>query len=97
MQLAPWLRWEIHRSNKETKAYEDLRRDNVLWEEELGRMLIPCAALTERLAFFQSIHSISSNLLSVCAPWLQSEATFPPFLRTQSGEESRVESMYVQG
>ncbi|CAG8883863.1 unnamed protein product [Penicillium salamii] len=44
MELAPWLRQEIRRSNKEIKAlgiiHEDLRRDNVLWNEELGRALI---------------------------------------------------------
>lgn len=44
MELGPWLRQEIHRSNKEIKAlginHEDLRRDNVLWNEELGRALI---------------------------------------------------------
>ncbi|CAG8934968.1 unnamed protein product [Penicillium salamii] len=44
MELAPWLRKEIRRSNKEIKAlgiiHEDLRRDNVLWNEELGRALI---------------------------------------------------------
>ncbi|KAL4872560.1 hypothetical protein BDV12DRAFT_133885 [Aspergillus spectabilis] len=44
MELAPWLRQEIHRSNKEIKAlgiiHEDLRRDNILWNKELGRALI---------------------------------------------------------
>lgn len=44
MELAPWLHREIRRSNKEIKAlgiiHEDLRRDNVLWNEELGRALI---------------------------------------------------------
>ena len=44
MELTPHLRREIHRSNKEVKAlgiiHEDLRRDNVLWCEELGRALI---------------------------------------------------------
>lgn len=44
MELAPWLRQEIHRSNKEIKAlgiiHEDLRRDNILWNEELRRVLI---------------------------------------------------------
>ncbi|THC89327.1 hypothetical protein EYZ11_011230 [Aspergillus tanneri] len=44
MELAPWLRQEIHRSNKEIKAlgivHEDIRRDNILWNEELGRALI---------------------------------------------------------
>jgi RIO-like serine/threonine protein kinase len=44
MELAPWLRQEIRRSNKEIKTlgiiHEDLRRDNILWNEELGRALI---------------------------------------------------------
>jgi hypothetical protein len=44
MELTQGLRREIHRSNKEIKAlgiiHEDLRRDNVLWSEELGRALI---------------------------------------------------------
>ncbi|KAL4997894.1 hypothetical protein BDV10DRAFT_168252 [Aspergillus recurvatus] len=44
MELAPWLRQEIRRSNKEIKAlgivHEDLRRDNILWNKELGRALI---------------------------------------------------------
>lgn len=44
MELKPWLRQEIHRSNKEVEAlgivHEDLRRDNILWNEELGRALI---------------------------------------------------------
>ncbi|KAL7649127.1 hypothetical protein ACMYSQ_012472 [Aspergillus niger] len=44
MELTPHLRREIHRSNKEVKAlgiiHEDLRRDNVLWCEEIGRALI---------------------------------------------------------
>ncbi|KAJ5726573.1 uncharacterized protein N7483_007930 [Penicillium malachiteum] len=44
MDLTPRLRREIHKSNKEIKAlgiiHEDLRRDNVLWSEELGRALI---------------------------------------------------------
>ena len=44
MELAPWLRQEIHRSNKEIKAlgiiHEDLRRDNILWNKELGRAMI---------------------------------------------------------
>ncbi|KAL4931879.1 uncharacterized protein BDV17DRAFT_279971 [Aspergillus undulatus] len=44
MELTPWLHREIRRSNKEIKAlgiiHEDLRRDNVLWNKELGRALI---------------------------------------------------------
>ncbi|KAK5790552.1 hypothetical protein VI817_007839 [Penicillium citrinum] len=44
MELTQRLRREIHKSNKEVKAlgiiHEDLRRDNVLWSEELGRALI---------------------------------------------------------
>ncbi|KAJ5993179.1 hypothetical protein N7451_008903 [Penicillium sp. IBT 35674x] len=44
MELTQRLRCEIHKSNKEIKAlgiiHEDLRRDNVLWSEELGRALI---------------------------------------------------------
>jgi predicted Ser/Thr protein kinase len=44
MVLTPELLQEIHKSNKELKAlgiiHEDLRRDNVLWNEELGRALI---------------------------------------------------------
>lgn len=44
MELTQRLRREIHKSNKEIKAlgiiHEDLRRDNVLWSEELGRALI---------------------------------------------------------
>lgn len=44
MELMPHLRREIHRSNKEIKAlgiiHEDLRCENVLWNEELGRALI---------------------------------------------------------
>ncbi|OQD74458.1 hypothetical protein PENANT_c175G04444 [Penicillium antarcticum] len=44
MELTQWLRREIHKSNKEIKAlgiiHDDLRRENVLWSEELGRALI---------------------------------------------------------
>ncbi|CAP95263.1 hypothetical protein EN45_067460 [Penicillium chrysogenum] len=44
MELTQRLRREIHKSNKEIKAlgivHKDLRRDNVLWSEELGRALI---------------------------------------------------------
>ena len=44
MELAPWLRQGIHRSNKEIKALEivhgDLWRDNILWNKELERALI---------------------------------------------------------
>lgn len=44
MDLTPGLLREIHKSNREIKAlgiiHEDLRRDNVLWNEELGRALI---------------------------------------------------------
>jgi serine/threonine protein kinase len=44
MELAPWLRQEIRKSNKEIKAlgivHKDLRRDNILWNKELGRALI---------------------------------------------------------
>ncbi|CAG8161735.1 unnamed protein product, partial [Penicillium nalgiovense] len=44
MELTPSLHREIRRSNKEIKAlgiiHEDLRRDNILWNEELGRALI---------------------------------------------------------
>ena len=44
MELAPWLCQEIHRSNKEIKAlgiiHEDLWRDNILWNKELGRAMI---------------------------------------------------------
>ncbi|KAJ5544935.1 hypothetical protein N7461_007239 [Penicillium sp. DV-2018c] len=44
MELTQRLGREIHKSNKEIKAlgilHEDLRRDNVLWSEELGRALI---------------------------------------------------------
>ncbi|CAG8091249.1 unnamed protein product [Penicillium salamii] len=44
MELTQRLRREIHRSNNEIKAlgivHEDLRRENVLWSEELGRALI---------------------------------------------------------
>ncbi|KAJ6096609.1 hypothetical protein N7486_007355 [Penicillium sp. IBT 16267x] len=44
MDLTQRLRREIHKSNKEIKAlgiiHEDLRRDNILWSEELGRALI---------------------------------------------------------
>ncbi|KAJ5472114.1 hypothetical protein N7539_008683 [Penicillium diatomitis] len=44
MVLTPWLHREIRKSNKEIKAlgiiHEDLRRDNVLWNKELGRALI---------------------------------------------------------
>jgi len=44
MELTSHLRREIHRSNKEVKAlgiiHDDLRPDNVLWCEELGRALI---------------------------------------------------------
>jgi Ser/Thr protein kinase RdoA (MazF antagonist) len=39
MELNSWLRQAIRRSNKETKAmemiHEDLRRDNILWNEEV--------------------------------------------------------------
>ncbi|KAB8255196.1 hypothetical protein BDV32DRAFT_154484 [Aspergillus pseudonomiae] len=44
MELAPWLEQEIYRSKKEIKAlgirHGDLRPDNILWNEELGRALI---------------------------------------------------------
>ncbi|KAJ6133114.1 hypothetical protein N7471_008329 [Penicillium samsonianum] len=44
MELTPGLLNHIHKSNKEIKAlgivHEDLRLDNVLWNEELGRALI---------------------------------------------------------
>lgn len=44
MELEPWLCQEIRRSKKEIKAlgiiHKDLRRDNILWNEELGRALI---------------------------------------------------------
>lgn len=44
MELASWLRREIRRSNKEIEAlgimHEDLRRDSIHWNEELGRALI---------------------------------------------------------
>ena len=44
MELTQHLRRAIHKSNKEIKAcgitLEDLRRENVLWNEELGRALI---------------------------------------------------------
>lgn len=44
MELTPILLQEIYKSNREIKAlgiiHEDLRRDNVLWNEELGRVLI---------------------------------------------------------
>ncbi|CAP83048.1 hypothetical protein EN45_046400 [Penicillium chrysogenum] len=44
MELTPTLLQEIHKSNREIKAlgiiHEDLRRDNILWNEELGRALI---------------------------------------------------------
>jgi hypothetical protein len=44
MDLTPTLLQEIHKSNKEVRAlgiiHGDLRRDNVLWNEELGRALL---------------------------------------------------------
>ncbi|CAG8896322.1 unnamed protein product [Penicillium egyptiacum] len=44
MEMSPRLREEIRKSYKEIKAlgivHEDLRRDNILWSEELGRALI---------------------------------------------------------
>lgn len=44
MELTPGLLKNIHKSNKEIEAlgifHEDLRPDNVLWNEELGRALI---------------------------------------------------------
>jgi serine/threonine protein kinase len=44
MELTPQLLQGIHQSNKEIRAlgisHEDLRRDNVLWNEELGRAMI---------------------------------------------------------
>ncbi|KAJ5738680.1 hypothetical protein N7493_001835 [Penicillium malachiteum] len=44
MDLTQQLRREIRRSNKEIKTFgiihEDLRLDNILWSEELGRALI---------------------------------------------------------
>jgi predicted Ser/Thr protein kinase len=43
-ELTPELLKEIRKSNKEIEAlgiiHKDLRRDNVLWNEELGRALI---------------------------------------------------------
>lgn len=44
MEMTPRLRREIHESDVEIRAlgiiHEDLRPDNVLWNEELGRALI---------------------------------------------------------
>lgn len=44
MELSPWLREEMRKSYKEIKSlgivHEDLRRDNILWNEELGRALM---------------------------------------------------------
>lgn len=44
IELTPILLQEIHKSNREIKAlgiiYEDLRRNNILWNEELRRALI---------------------------------------------------------
>ena len=44
MELTPKLLQELHKSNREIKylgiIHEELRRDNVLWNEELGRALI---------------------------------------------------------
>ncbi|CAI7659552.1 unnamed protein product, partial [Penicillium palitans] len=44
MELTQQLHREIYKSNKEIRAlgiiHEDLRRENVLWSEELGRALI---------------------------------------------------------
>ena len=44
MELTPSLHREIRKSNKEIRAlgiiHRDLRRDNVLWNKELGRALI---------------------------------------------------------
>ncbi|KAJ5200494.1 hypothetical protein N7491_008700 [Penicillium cf. griseofulvum] len=44
MGLTPILLQEIHKSTGEIKAlgviHKDLRRDNILWNEELGRALI---------------------------------------------------------
>ncbi|KAJ5608657.1 hypothetical protein N7528_009224 [Penicillium herquei] len=44
MELTPQLLQGIYQSNKEIRAlgiiHEDLRRDNVLWNEELGRAMI---------------------------------------------------------
>lgn len=40
-ELTPKLLEEIRKSNKEIgMVHKDLRRDNVLWNEELGRVLI---------------------------------------------------------
>lgn len=44
MELGPWLHQEIRKSNKEIKAlgiiHDDLRPENVLWNEELKRASI---------------------------------------------------------
>lgn len=44
MKLTPELLQRIHESDKEIRAlgiiHEDLRRDNVLWNKELGREMI---------------------------------------------------------
>ncbi|KAJ5359919.1 hypothetical protein N7517_009110 [Penicillium concentricum] len=44
MEMEPWLSREIRRSTKEIKAlgvvHDDLRYDNILWNQELGRALI---------------------------------------------------------
>lgn len=44
MELTPGLLRDIHKSIKDTEAlgivHEDLRFENVLWNEELGRALI---------------------------------------------------------
>ncbi|SCO54113.1 uncharacterized protein FFNC_15340 [Fusarium fujikuroi] len=44
MKLEPWLLQEIDKSNEEVKAlkiyHQDFRRENILWNKELGRALI---------------------------------------------------------
>ena len=79
MELTPQLDQEIHKSNKEIKAlgiiHEDLRPDNVLWNEELGRALI--------IDFHRSTLK--------CRPTLQRARTAKRKLRrTESGDVKRL-------
>jgi predicted Ser/Thr protein kinase len=72
------LRREIHESNKEIKAlgviHDNLRRDNVLWSEELGRALV--------IDFHRSTLK--------CRPTLQRSGTAKRRLcRTEAGDVKR--------
>ncbi|KAJ5365310.1 hypothetical protein N7517_008196 [Penicillium concentricum] len=78
MELTPGLLKNIHKSNKEIEAlgifHEDLRPDNVLWNEELGRALI--------IGFHRSALK--------CRPAPKRSRAKTRLLRTESGDAKRL-------